>query len=109
MRQLFFAHFQFPLALSPAFLQSLLTLLVLLLQEAHLFFIFVLSFFPLECLLILIIFDLALTLLLKIVALLLALSPPSRRLSLPRLALRAYLCLRPLPFPRIILHHLIER
>src|ERR1700734_3468680 len=109
MRQLFFAHFQFRLALSPAFLQSLLTLLVLLLYEALLFLIFVLSFLPLERFLVLIIFDLALTLLLKIVVLLLALTLHSRRLFLPRLALRAYLCLRPLPFPRIILHHLIER
>src|SRR5580700_1068358 len=109
MRQFVLALFQFRLALSPAFLQSLLTLVVLLLHEAHLFFIFVLSFLPLERLLILIIFDLALTLLLKIVVLLLALTLDSRRLFLPRLALRAYLCLRPLLFPRIILHHLIER
>src|ERR1700731_2298104 len=103
MRQFVFAHFQFRLALSPAFFQSLLTLLVLLLHETQLFFIFVLSFLPLERLLILVIFDLALTLLLKIVVLLLALTLHSRRLFLPRLALRAYLCLRPLPFPRIIL------
>src|SRR5260370_8573122 len=109
MRQFVLAPFQSPLALSPAFLQSLLTLLVLLLHEAHLFFIFVLSFLPLERLLILIIFDLALTLLLKIVVLLLALTLHSRRLFLPRLALHAYLCLRPLLFPRIIPHHLIER
>src|SRR5580698_8158849 len=109
MRQFVFAPFQFRLALFPAFLQSLLTLVVLLLHEAHLFFIFVLSFLPLERLLILIIFNLALTLLLKIVVLFLALTLHSRRLFLPRLALRAYLCLRPLPFPRIILHHLIER
>src|ERR1700736_6611084 len=105
MGQFLFAHFQFGLALSPAFLQSLLTLLVLFLHKAQLFFIFVLSFLSLERLLILIIFDLALTLLLKIVVLLLALTLHSRRLFLPGLALRAYLCLRPLPFPRIILHH----
>src|ERR1700722_5229568 len=109
MRQFVLALFQFRLALSPAFLQSLLTLLVLLLHETRLFFIFVLSFLTLERLLILIVFDLALTLLLKIVVLFLALTLHSRRLFLPRLAVRAYLGLRPLLFPRIILHHLIER
>src|SRR5580658_3194709 len=107
MRQFVFAHFQFRLALSPAFLQTLLTLLVLLLHVAHLFFVFVLFFLPLARLLILVIFVLALTLLLKIVVLLLALTLHSRRLFFPRLAQRAYLCRRPLPFPRIILHHLI--
>src|SRR4029077_20670317 len=103
------ALFQFRLALSPRFLQSLLTLVVLFLHQARLFFILVLSFFALESLLILIVFDLALTLLLEILVLLLALTFHSRRIFLPRLAQRTYLCFRALLFPSIILHHLIER
>src|SRR6266852_7634372 len=98
MRQFVLALLQLGLALCPAFVESLLTLLVLFLHEAYLFLVFVLSFLPLERLLVLIIFDLTLALLLKSIVLLLTLALHSRRLFLPRQALRGYLCFRALLF-----------